>query len=288
MNTIKNSSATENNDSVHKAKRKNFFVGLFTNWKQFIIFLLSLLIFPVLLVVYATIIPTSEYKPAAEIGGNKSSVSVSIDNAQKEEISRIINLEKERDFEKNRLTLATQDSIYLVINVPAHSMAIEIKGVQVRTATILRVEPDQKLALFSHEHTSAWLSDPFILRKYFGTIPKIPIVIKDAPKDTIEAQKLSSKPLPPDSTIVLTSLYFDRNLIIEINQDAEPVERELAIVEAYKAKKLEYLPEKTTIEKLLNPGAIDQPLTIKLFVSAADVRAIYRAIPSRTSLVLKL
>jgi hypothetical protein len=288
MNTIKNSSAAENSNTVEKTKRKNFFVGLFTNWKQFIVFLLSLLIFPVLLLVYATIIPISDYKPAAEIGANKTQVSVSLDDAQKEDIIKIINLEKERDFEKNRLSLASQDSIYLVINVPERSMAIEIKGVQVRTASILRVESDQKIPLFSHEHTSVWLADPFVLKKYFATIPKIPIVIKDAPKDTIEAQKLSSKPLPPDSTIVLTSLYFDRNLIIEINQDAIPVERELAIVEAYNVKKLEYMPEKTTIEKLLNPGATDMPLTIRLIVSAADARAIYRAIPSRTSLVLKL
>ncbi len=269
-------------------KRKNFFVGLFTNWKQLLVFILSLLIFPVLVFVYATILPTSDYKPAAEINGSKTAVAVSLDNAQKEDIIKIIGLEKERDFEQSRLDLANQDSIYLVVNVPAHSISIEIKGVQVRTASILRVESDQKIPLFSHEHLSAWLSVPFSLKKYIGTIPKIPIVIKEAPKDTIEAQKLSSKPLPPDSTIVLTSLYFDRNLVLEINQDSKPVERELPIIEAYNAKKIAYLPETTTLKKLLNPGATDQPLTIKLIVSAADARAIYRAIPSKTSLVLKL
>lgn len=275
-------------ETGQKYKKKNFFVGLFTNLKQLSVFILALLIIPILLVVYAIIIPTASYKPAAELVNGKAVTSVSLDNAQKEEVRTIVKLEKERDFENNRLSLANQDSIYLVINVPERSIAIEIKGVQVHTATILRTEADQKIALISHEHLSPWLSEPFVLKKYLATIPKIPIVIKEAPKDTIEAQKLSSKPLPPDSTIVLTSLYFDRNLVIEINQDGMPVEREFATVNAYKAKKSEYLPEPTNIAKLLNPGASDQPLTIKLIVSASDARSIYRAIPSHTSLVLKL
>jgi hypothetical protein len=275
-------------ETGQKYKKKNFFVGLFTNWKQLSVFILSILIIPILLVIYAIIIPSVNYKPAAEVGGGKPGTSVSLDKTQKEEVGNIIKLEKERDFENNRLSLANQDSIYLVINVPERSIAIEIKGVQVHTASILRTEADQKIALISHEHLSPWLSEPFVLKKYLATIPKIPIVIKEAPKDTIEAQKLSSKPLPPDSTIVLTSLYFDRNLVIEINQDGEPVEREFTTVADYKAKRNEYLPETTTMAKLLNPGATDQPLTIRLIVSAVDARSIYRAIPSHTSLVLKL
>jgi len=288
MNTIKNTTTIEGGASKQGKHRKNFFVGLFTNWKQLFVFILAILIFPTLLVIYTIVIPSNSYKPAAEIGDANAAASVSLNDAQKEEVLRLIRTEKDRDFERNRLDLADQDSIYMVVNIPAHTIAIEIKGVQVRSVSIIRVEQDQKIPLISHEHLSPWLAKPFVLKKYLATIPKIPIVIKQAPKDTIEAQKLSSKPLPPDSTIVLTSLFFDRNLVLELCQDGEPVVRELAVVEAYKAKKMAYLPETKTLAKLLNPAAIDQPLTIKLFVTAADARAIYRAIPSRTKLVLKL
>ncbi len=288
MNSLRNTQDSNTENMTQVGKRKNFFISLFTNIKHIFLFILFLSILPALFLVYAGIIPISSYKPAAEIGGGKPMVSVSIDASQKEDVSKIILLEKENNFEKNSLSLADQDSIYLVINVPSKSIAIEIKGVQVRTATILNVIPDQKLALISHEHLTPWLSDPFVLKKYLGTIPKIPIVVKEAPKDTIEAQLRSSKPLPPDSTIVFTSLFFDRNLILEINQNGEPNERELPIVKAYLDKKTAYSPDEKTIEKILNPGATDHPVTIKLIVSAADARAIYRAIPSKTRLVLKL
>jgi hypothetical protein len=285
MNQLKN---TQGEISPEKPKRKNFFVGLFTNFKQLAVFLLSLLILPALFLVYAYLIPTESYKPAAEIGGSKEHVTVSIDASQQTEVQKIIQLEKENNFEKNRLDLANQDSIYMIVDIPARKIAIEIKGVQVRTASILRVEMDQKLALFSHERLSPWLTEPFNLKKHISTIPKIPIVVKDAPKDTIEAQKLSTKPLPPDSSVVYTSLYFNKNLILEINQDALPQERELPKVQEYFAKTLEISPKVPAWTNLLNPGATDQPLTIKIIVSAPDARAIYRAIPSRTNMVMKL
>lgn len=279
---------TQGETSPEKPKRKNFFVGLFTNFKQLTVFVLSIMILPALLVVYAYLIPTESYKPAAEIGGNKEPVKVSIDATQQTEVQKIIQLEKEKNFEKNRLDLANQDSIYMVVDIPARKLAIEIKGVQVRTASILRVEMDQKIALFSHERLSPWLNEPFSLKKFISTIPKIPIVVKEAPKDTIEAQKLSTKPLPPDSSVVYTSLYFNKNLILEINQDAPPQERELPKVQEYFAKTLEFSPKLPAWKNLLNPAAIDQPLTIKIIVSAPDARAIYRAIPTRTNMVMKL
>jgi hypothetical protein len=285
MNQLKN---TQGEISSEKPKRKNFFVGLFTNFKQLAVFLLSLLILPALFVGYAYLISTESYKPAAEIGGSKEPVTVSIDASQQTEVQKIIQLEKENNFEKNRLDLANQDSIYMIVDIPARKIAIEIKGVQVRTASILRVEMDQKLALFSHERLSPWLSEPFNLKKHISTIPKIPIVVKDAPKDTIEAQKISTKPLPPDSSVVYTSLYFNKNLILEINQDALPQERELPKVQEYFAKTLEISPKVPAWTNLLNPGSTDQPLTIKIIVSAPDARAIYRAIPSRTNMVMKL
>lgn len=288
MNKIQNTTPGSPENNIPKRKRRNFFVGLFTNPKQFIVFSLSLLIFPVLLMVYSGILPVTSYKPAPEISGNKSSVAVSIDQAQEGDILNIISLEKERNFENSRLDLASQDSIYLVVNVPARSIAIEIKGVQVRTATILRVELDQKLSLISHENLAPWLSDPFKLKKYIGTIPKIPIVVKEAPKDTIEAQKLSSKPLAPDSTVVYTSLYFDRNLVLEINQDRKPLDIELSVVKEYETERNAYLPKSSALVALLNPGSTDQPVSVKLFVSPEDARAIYRAFPFRTKMVLKL
>jgi len=272
----------------------SFFKWFGRNRRIQVIFIILVLALPIFLIVYGIVLPVKNYKPIPVSGLSSiespdtiQSGNISLSDAQLAEVREIIQKENEVAFQRNRLALAEKDSIYVVLNVPDSLLILEIKGVTVKKTRLLDIEISNRFALISHENLLPWISEPFTLESDLSTIPKSPIVVKQAPKDTIEAAKLSNKPAPPDSTNVFYTLYFNRNLVLEIEQ-ADPLEvGATEKVETYrKIKRKE--STRSVYQMLRKPQQTDQPMMIKLVVSEVEARAIYRAVPTKTHLLLKL
>ncbi len=272
----------------------SFFKWFGRNRRIQVIFIILVLALPIFLIVYGIVLPVKNYKPipasglsAIESGDTIQSGNVSLSEAQLAEVREIIKKENEVAFQRNRQALAEKDSIYVVLNVPDSLLILEIKGVTVKKTRLLDIEISNRFALISHENLLPWISEPFKLESDLSTIPKSPIVVKQAPKDTIEAAKMSAKPAPPDSTNVFYTLYFNRNLVLEIEQ-ADPLEvGATEKVETYRKIKRQE-SNRSVFQMLKNPQQTDQPMMIKLVVSEVEARAIYRAVPTKTHLLLKL
>ncbi|NTV82845.1 MAG: hypothetical protein HGA23_00915, partial [Bacteroidales bacterium] len=213
----------------NKSERKGFFgsIGSFFKWfgrnrRIQVIFFILVFSLPVFLIIYGIVLPVKNYKPSPSDSGpaadTSASGSVSLNEEQLAIVTKIIPRESEKAFQQARLSLAEKDSIYMVLNVPDRLLLLEIKGVTVKKTRIVDIEISNSFSLISHENLLPWISQPFSLERDLSTIPKSPIVVKQAPKDTIEAAKMSTKPAPPDSTNVFYTLYFDRNLVLEIEQ----------------------------------------------------------------------
>ncbi|NTV83322.1 MAG: hypothetical protein HGA23_03350 [Bacteroidales bacterium] len=272
----------------------SFFKWFGRNRRIQVIFIILVLALPIFLIVYGIVLPVKNYKPipvsglsAIESPDTIQPGNVSLNDAQLAEVREIIQKENEVAFQRNRLALAEKDSIYVVLNVPDSLLILEIKGVTVKKTRLLDIEISNRFALISHENLLPWISEPFTLESDLSTIPKSPIVVKQAPKDTIEAAKMSTKPAPPDSTNVFYTLYFNRNLVLEIEQ-ADPLEvGATEQVKTYRKLKREE-STRSVYQMLRNPQQTDQPMMIKLVVSEVEARAIYRAVPTKTHLLLKL
>jgi hypothetical protein len=278
--------------------RKGFFSGIISFFRWFgrnrrvqVIFIILALTLPLFLIIYGIILPVKNYKPsptsAIEQSDTTGTGSVSLTDAQVAEVKAIVRKEKERAFQKSRLALAEKDSIYMVLNVPDSLLLLEIKGVTVKKVKLLDIGISKRFSLIPHENLLPWISDPFTLEKDFSTIPKSPIIVKQAPKDTLEAQAQSTKPAPPDSTNVYFTLYFDRNLVLEIEQ-SDPMEAGLTdkVITYQNIKKKE--TTRSVFNMLRNPQQTDQPMMIRLVISEAEARAIYRAVPTKSHLILRL
>jgi len=272
----------------------SFFKWFGRNRRIQVIFFILTLALPVFLIIYGIVLPVKNYKPSPSssitpAGSNDTAGigSVRLDDPQLANVKKIIQKENEKAFQQNRLTLAEKDSIYMVLDVPDSLLILEIKGVTVKKTRILKLEISNRFALISHENMLPWIAEPFTLEHDLSTIPKSPIVVKQAPKDTIEAAKMSSKPAPPDSTNVFYTLYFNRNLVLEIEQ-IDPLEAGATEkVENYrKIKRNE--STRSVFQMLKKPQQTDQPMLIKLVVSEVEARAIYRAVPTKSRLILKL
>jgi len=271
----------------------SFFKWFWRNHRIQVIFIILILSIPGFLIIYGIVLPVKNYKPSptsttVPMGADSVNAgSVSLDDSQMAQVRMIIRKENEKAFEKNRLSLAEKDSIYMVMDLPDSAVILEIKGVTVKKTKILAMEVSNRFAIIPHENLLPWISEPFTLTRDLSTIPKSPIVVKQAPKDTIEAAKASSAPRPPDSTGVFYTFYFDRNLLIEVEQSNPPEADVMERVKAYQDIKKEE-SKQSVIQMLKKPEQTDQPMAIKLVMSDVDARAIFRAVPTNTKLILKL
>jgi hypothetical protein len=175
----------------------------------------------------------------------------------------------------------------MTLNQNDSMLNLEINGVVVRSCPVTEIFVSRRLNKVDHEQILSWVSTPFNLESDLSSIPKIPYVIKEAPKDTLEAQAQSSIPLPPDTSSVYFTLYFDRNLVVEIEQSEPPDDIDLEVIKSYfKAKDQTFRQEAMSAALHVRPPK--QDIYLRLKVSPADARAIYRGIPVNASLALKL
>jgi hypothetical protein len=100
--------------------------------------------------------------------------------------SAFVKLNREKAFYQARIVMAGTDSICLALNLSDSSAILEIDGVAVHKAKIMRVRISKLFNKADGYAISNMLSTPFTIKKDFATIKKEPLMIKMAPKDTSE------------------------------------------------------------------------------------------------------
>jgi len=195
-----------------------------------------------------------------------------------EQIGIVDKLEQKEAYLDNLLILARQDSVVMNLNLADSVLTLEIRGVPVRVCPLADIRVTRLIRCMDQTQILSWISEPFTGTASLATIPKIPYVIKEAPKDTNEAALQNAKPLPPDSSSVFFTLFFDRQLVVEVEQTEEPYKEEKEIIEGY-GREREQRIRTETIRSLLHGTSPEPEMLIRLQVSKADARAIYRGIP---------
>jgi hypothetical protein len=273
-----------------------FFFWFAKNKKMQILLLLLIFVFPILVLINNVFIPVANFDLIPGQSENTLGIEDSTKNESKKPtkeqlalLNEIFEKEKNLAFQQNRLLLSRQDSIYLLVNIPDSSVTIEIKGLAARTCKIQSFEMSKRLHYGQHEALLNWLSEPFSLENELSTIPKTPTLVVEAPKDTAEAAKLPRKPLEPEKTFVQYTLWFSRNLVIEVEQTELPAESDFELIRRYKHQH-DSLFKRSLIKKIAEPMHPDQPIQIKIKLNEADARAIYRAMPhsNYAKFILKL
>lgn len=102
--------------------------------------------------------------------------------------STYLKLLKEKSFLQSRIAMAETDSIYLTINLSDSIVSLEISGVAVHTSRVKRSDISKILKSGNEYIISSMLARPFTIEKNYSSIPKEPLMIKMAPKDTSEYQ----------------------------------------------------------------------------------------------------
>jgi hypothetical protein len=118
-------------------------------------------------------------------------------------------LNRERSCLLARTEMAETDSIYLSMNLADSSVSLGIAGVTVSSSSIIRLKMSSLFRDRNSYHVSSLLSKPLTIEKDYSSIPREPLMIKMAPKDTSEYK--------PD-IIPDTADYEAVNFILEMKE----------------------------------------------------------------------
>lgn len=281
---------TDNSKPVNNTEKSNeSYLRWFVRWfgknrKLQWLLVLLIAVFPLFVLIYGVIVPVSRMNllPSADsIVVQPADSLIKSSRLTKEDKGRlreILQKEMEISVQANRLGLARQDSIYLVLDLSDSTISLEIKGVNVRKCPIQSLQISNRITSADPDLLLNWVSEPFTLHSEISSIPKTPFLIVEAPKDTAEAARLPRKPLEPEKTFVHYILWFDRDLMLEIEQ-SEPLRPEDEEI-AYRFRhQQDSVLRRSAIKKLSRPLPANSPVHIKLLLSEADARAIFRGMP---------
>lgn len=217
---------------------------------------------------------------------NASAVS-SVAAVSKETQLKLIDLRKKDFLLQSRFALASDDSMYLILDLVNHTAILEIKGIALHECRILDVKISNSIKTFNAESLLNWMAQPFTLKRVDATIPKISFIEKIAPKDTLEANKMVVEPTIHKLDDVYLVMEFDRNLRLVISQSEKPDEDGQKLISAlrWKYSKIEIERSVQSLTKFNREPVKPQ---INIVLPKSDATILYKALPLNPRMILKM
>ncbi|HNY58888.1 MAG TPA: hypothetical protein PKG86_01080 [Bacteroidales bacterium] len=190
-------------------------------------------------------------------------------------------------FTKARLDLTKANPLGLSIDLSDSSAKLIIHGVTVHSSKIRQVKIARSLLAVEPYYLSLELSKPLKVKTEVSSIPKEPIQIITAPKDTIEAAQISAI---PDTTTTCSTFYkiiFENNLTLFVFQ--KPKTNKLFDLQwisfLYKARAPQV---KANIVSILKFKIPEYSPEILIGLPEWEAKTIYRALPKEGLVALRL
>lgn len=196
-------------------------------------------------------------------------------------------LVKEKAFKEALLQLSEDDSIQMVLNLSDSTLSLSIKGVILHQTPIEIRSVDKLLERLPLNLEVKLFSAPLEVLAQYATIVKEPVVVRDAPKDTLEAAQTAWQPdtLVQSPAYVAFSLEHQIAVIMEQdNRTAHPDSR----VRTHFYSHLWYGKLRSSLDHFIHLQQQDYCPEICIILPVDDLRAIYRALPGKPYMVIKL
>lgn len=196
----------------------------------------------------------------------------------------LLPLVKEKAYKEAELNLAQQDSIGLIINFRNSTASLMLKGVEIQSSKIVDYKRDKVFDGLEAPAFRKLFSKPLHNMHDYSTFVKEPIVVKKAPKDTIEAMKMATLPVLPPVEPAYVSYDLDRGFKLIMMQDSINTEDEKVLEKKFKQdlRNQIYGDILSGFTDLKTPKYTP---TVVIRLSGRDVRSIYRALPVKASFV---
>ncbi len=196
----------------------------------------------------------------------------------------IFSLKKEESFLKSKVIMAATDSITLAIDLEDSLVTLELRGIIIHQARIQKITYSKILDKLNKDARINYFSSPFTNETSYATIPKEPIIIKEAPKDTTEANSLAFLSDTVQKNSICTIIHLNRDLDIEMRQYEYPKGK------GYKRFVLHNKIRQTghLFSDIFHFTIPDYRPWINIELSAKDIRTIYRSLPQKSMVSIKI
>lgn len=224
--------------------------------------------------------------PMVEI--RQTSRHIQMDSVPRKQLpSEVSALNRELTFKQALLELSQEDSIGLIVNLNDSTIGISIHGVVLHSTKTNSLHIDPWLTRLPDALYLDKFSRPVTISSHRSTIIKEPIVVREAPKDPLEA---AVNAYQPDTLIQNPAfLQFDMEtnvrLLIEQDMTTTWLDRKTRFA-FFNALYMGNL--KVNLKHFFTWRGPAYTPEIRMALPADDMRAIYRALPSKTSVVIYL
>lgn len=198
-------------------------------------------------------------------------------------------LRSDEAFWRSRLALVQQEKISLAVDLVDSVAVLDIRGVPARICKIHRIETSRALPVL--KNTSEFrdrVSKPMVIRRDKSTIPKEPIRVEIAPKDTTEAAKAATRPLAPEEVDVYFTLFLDGGLAIAVRQLEKPSTRTGFWRKSWVDFGEHVDQAGNAVRSLIRSELPQHELRIEVTLARDDAKAVYRALGPEARLALRL
>lgn len=186
-----------------------------------------------------------------------------------------------------RLAMSEDDSIGLRVNLKENYAYLEIQGIVLHKSPIFKQKTSYFFRHLSPADKYILFHKPLSIKTDESTIIKDRFIIKQAPKDTVEAQQIND--IVPDTSHtqpVMYRLYLDHGIRLQvIGQLADSIPQFWPRFRWEYHDRLRYLKELTRSAFQSTPAPY-QP-TISILIDAREAEAIYRAVPKKGKVILE-
>jgi len=217
---------------------------------------------------------------------NNSDVEVMAANS-KDDLTNYFELKKNENILRSRYNLSSEDSIYLVLDLINKIARLEMKGIPLHDTDIQEIWISNSIKMYQTDALLHWISQPFVLKNTVSTIERIQFLVKNAPRDTIEANKADAIPVPRRTEDVYIVMNFDRNLQLVIQQSELSVGEDKQKIDSLKSVFFKKDAEKSirALSIFRRDAAIPK---IIITLPKSEAITIYRALPQKLKMVLRV
>lgn len=261
------------------------FLQSFAGFKRakYFYFLFGLVLF--IWFVFVAIAPLNSYRQIQNLVNADSAFTSNFDSVfLHPEMAMLV---REKAYKESLLKLSENDSIQLVVNLSDSTINLSIRGIVIHQTKFNEFTKDRFFNKLTLPQEIKLLSEPFSLQRQFATIVKEPVVVRHAPKDTLEAALNAWEPDTLIQNPAFVSLVFEHNIQLILEQAEIKTffdgRKKFSFYNHLRAEKL-----KLSATRLLSFKRQEYFPAIKIKLPVDDLRAIYRALPTQTYIVIKL
>ncbi len=186
-----------------------------------------------------------------------------------------------------KLKQAISDSIQLTVNLADSTVYLSISGVKIHCAPITHIEQDSWLDHLAIQPYVKLFSQPLVMKSSMATIMKEPVVVRQAPKDTLEAAANAWKPDTLVQNAAFVKMELEHGLTLVFEQDRNSRMGDSWIHFTFAARVwIQTLFD--SLSRFCTLQHQEYHPTIRIKMPVEDLRAVYRAIPHHPEVVLHL